>query len=133
MRPFSLCAAILLFAIPWALPSVADDQRVFACNYTVSLTMDETNFIVTQQARVRDGSHIPIDAQDVRLRMNFSAAGDERVLIELVLIERTDSGWTEIYPEPLSFEITHGEPAEFSHEDDIAEIDVALIVSVASD
>ncbi len=133
MRPYSLSAAILLLVIAWALPSAADDQRIYACNYTVSLTMDKANFIVTQQARVRDGSNIPIDAQDVRLRMNFSAAGDERVLIELVLLERTDSGWAEIYPEPPSFEIAHGEPAEFSHEDDIAEIDVALIVSVASD
>ncbi len=132
MRPYSIAASILLVAIVWSLPSAAEDGRVYACNYTVSLTMDAASFIVTQQSRVRDGSHIPIDAQDVQLQMKLSAAGDERVLVELILLERTESSWVEIYPEPLSFELTHGEPAEFSHEDDIARIDVALIVSVSS-
>ena len=133
MRQYALPAAILLIAIAWSLPSVADDERVFACNYTVSLTMDGESFVVTQQSRVRDGSHIPVDAQDVRLRMKLSAEGRERVRVELTLLERSGSSWIEIYPQPLSFEATHGEPGEFSYEDDIAAIDIALIVSLVSD
>ncbi len=129
MRLSAYAGAILLFVIVWPLTARTDDARVFACNYTVSLTVDDQSFLVTQQSRVRDGSHIPIDAQDVRLRMRFSANGDAEVLIELILLEPSDMGWTEIYPAPLSFEATHGEPVEFSYEDDIVRIEIALIVS----
>ena len=130
MSRYLLAIAILTVAL--ASPIAAEDSRVFACNYTVSLKVDGESFVVTLQTRVRDGSHIPIDAQDVRLRMRVSTASTEKALIELILLERTNSGWAEIYPEPPSFETTLGEPVEFNYSDDIAEIDVALIVSEAA-
>ncbi len=122
---------VLLAGAPGG-PAAADDPRIFACNYTVSLRMDDDSFVVTLQSRVRDGSHIPIDAEDVQLRMRVSTAAPDKALIELILLEPTDEGWVEIYPKPLSFETAFGEPTEFSYRDDIAEIEVALIVSEAS-
>lgn len=128
-------AALTLMCLAAVLPGslrAADDQAVFACNYTIELSIDGSAGVITHQDRVRNNSHIPIYLQDYQLRLGISTATEDSALVEIFVLEHSDNTWREIYPQPVSFEATLGAPTEFSYRDEFLEIEIALIVSLLS-
>ena len=109
---------------------LADNASVvFGCNYTISVSIDGQEFLVSHQDRVRNGSAIPFNFQDYQLHLRITEAESETATVELVLSEKTDVGWHQIYASPPSFTVNLGAPADFEYKDDIAIFKVSLIVS----
>lgn len=131
-----MTTAITCLLLAYSLTAIAttDDGRiVFACNYTVSVTIDGKEFEVSHQDRVRSGSYIPLHLEDYVLALRIISAADDSAIVELVLSEESNGKKTEIYTSPPSFSAKLGMPVDFQHSDAIAQFDVSLIVSRLSE
>lgn len=107
-----------------------DVDLVFACNYSLELTLDDGVFELSNHSRVRNGHAIPFDLQrKYKLEMKLSSHAADKVKVELIFSEKSDGTWYSTYAEPPSFVANLGNPTEFSMSDDFVEIDLALIVS----
>ncbi len=133
MRHATLFLSLLMILPAWSdSVRAADEEIVFACNYTIRLTIDGIAGAITTQSRVRNNSHIPINLRDYELRLGASSTDTDMALVKVTILERADDTLREIYPRPLSFEAPLGAPTEFSYRDEFLEIEIALIVSVLS-
>jgi len=102
---------------------------IFGCNYTISVSIDGQEFSVSHRDRVSSGGAIPFNLQDFLFQLRITEFDAETAKVELVLSEKTEDGWHQIYATPPSFIVNLGIPTDFRHSDDIAKFDISLIAS----
>jgi hypothetical protein len=128
-RLFLVTLSTLVLSSASAPLFAEDSSAVFGCNYTLSVDINGRAFSVSHQNRVKDGGVIVFNLQNYLLELRINEGDSQSAIVELVLSEETADGWHRIYTDPLSFRVHLGLPAKFEHNDDIAKLDVDLIVS----
>jgi len=127
-RVFVASALVLAGAMSSADSGVGG-IRVFACNYDVVLTVEDSVAQARSRARVRDGHAIPIEFQKHMVDISVSSGEGGEVSLGLTLFEKSGEYWYQINPEPLTFGGSLGIPVQYQWSNGAMSLDIAIVVS----
>lgn len=119
------------FAWQHAADGGADEVLVLAANYDLKLSVDKSyNSCVRSRALVRSGNEIPILLRDFKIKLRLSRTPSKEFLAQMVVYEKSGSGWYQVTIQPLEFTGGLGEPTQYSWESGGMMVDLAIVVGV---
>jgi len=108
----------------------AQGLPVYTTNYDIKLSIDNQEYRVNSRALVRSGNEIPNPLQDFKVGIRVSEASTDDVLVQVIVYEKSGSGWHQITVPPPEFSGKLGIPAEYVWESAGMTLDLAIVVGV---
>lgn len=130
-RATIFCLCCCLVGIFLAAATSAQSVLIFASNYDAKLVIDGHVSHITNRAKVRNGSIIPIEFQKHRIDIKISEEADSKFRADINLFERSGGNWYQVNADELSFEGNYTTPVEYQWNVGGVSLDLAIIVSIA--
>ena len=93
-----LCVLVLVVA-----PTYSIAETVFAADYHVVLTIDDSQYQARSRTQVKDGHIIPVEFQCHRVDLEVSSLEGDRFQIIVTIFERSNGRWVQMDVDPGGF------------------------------
>lgn len=128
----NLLQFLILVGIFFAATSVAESILIFATNYDAKLTVSDSVNHAQSRVKVRNGSTVPVEFQRHRVDITIVEASATEYQASISIYEKTERKWYLINTKSLSFVGSYGAPAVYKWSVGEISLDVAIVVSIAS-
>lgn len=117
-------------AVAFSVVGDAQEATVFTTNYDIKFSIDNQEYRVNSRALVRSGNEIPNPLQDFKVGIRVSEASTDDVVVQVIVYEKSGSGWHRITVPPPEFSGKLGIPAEYVWESAGMTLDLAIVVGI---
>lgn len=122
----------ILVGIFVAATSVAESALIFAMNYDAKLTVNDSVNHAQSRVKVRNGSTVPVEFQRYRVDITIAEASATEYRTSISIYEKSERKWYPVDAGSLSFIGSYGAPAVYEWSGGEISLDLAVVVSVAS-